>query len=666
MQPKIPQSQQILVRAFAAHQTGNVAQAEFLYKAVLQIDKKQFDALHMLGLIEAQRGNFSAGLKRIQDALRVRPNAPDALINLGRIQYELGKPEAAVTSYKKALALDSKSALAHSNLSILLRRQGRNEEALTHCDAALNVAPDYPDAWNNRGNVLIALRKFREALDAYERALKLTPNLAEAWLGRATALVELRRYAEAYAAYERALSLDPGLAEQYAAGHRLHSKLCISDWRDLDRDIASLLEKLRAGKTVSVPFALISLPSTPADQLLCAELNIAAAAAPNPVWTGGVYHHDRIRIAYLSSDLREHAVAYLTAGLFEHHDKSRFETTAISFETERESQVGRRIQAAFDRFIEASSQSDEQIAQFIRQQEIDIVVDLNGFTRNARLGVFARRAAPVQVNFLGYAGTMGADFYDYIVADSTVIPQEHVAFYREKVVWMPNSFLVNDDKRPIAECTPSRAELQLPEDAFVFCSFNQAYKIEPTVFDIWMRLLATVEGSVLWLKDNDRTATLNLRREAERRGVAPERLIFAPSLPDVADHLARQRHADLFLDTLYYNAHTTAADALWVGVPVLTCLGGTFAGRVAASLVRAVGLPELVTQSLADYEALALKLAREPALLAATKAKLVENRRSFPLFDTRRFTRDLEAAYTVMWQRALRGEPAENFAVPSD
>ena len=666
MQTQIPQSQQILARAFAAHQAGNIAQAEFLYKAVLQIDKKQFEALHMLGLIEAQRGNFPAGLKRIQDALRVRPNVPEALINLGRIQYELGKPEAAVASYKKALALDPKSALAHSNLSILLRRQGRNEEAIAHCDAALSLAPDYPDAWNNRGNVLIALRKFREALDAYERALNITPGLAEAWLGRATALVELRRYAEAFAAYENALSLDASFAEQYAAGHRLHSKLCISDWSNLDGDIASLLGKLRAGKTVSVPFALISLPSTPADQLLCAELNIAAAAPPKPVWQGEAYRHDRIRIAYLSSDLREHAVAYLTAGLFEHHDKSRFETTAISFENERESQVGRRIQAAFDRFIDASSQSDDQIAQLIRQQEIDIVVDLNGFTRNARLGVFARRPAPIQVNFLGYAGTMGADFYDYIVADSTVIPQEHFAFYREKVVWMPNSFLVNDDKRPIAERTPARAELQLPENAFVFCSFNQAYKIEPTVFDIWMRLLAAVEGSVLWLKDNDRTATLNLRREAERRGVAPERLVFAPSLPDVADHLARQRHADLFLDTLYYNAHTTAADALWVGVPVLTCLGGTFAGRVAASLVRAVGLPELVTQSLADYEALALKLAREPALLAAIKAKLIENRKSFPLFDTRRFTRDLEAAYTTMWQRAQRGEPPENFAVPRD
>jgi predicted O-linked N-acetylglucosamine transferase (SPINDLY family) len=352
--------------------------------------------------------------------------------------------------------------------------------------------------------------------------------------------------------------------------------------------------------------------------------------------------------------------------LFEHHDKSRFATIAISFEAEKDSAIGRRIKASFDRFIDASAQSDQQIAELIRRLEIDIVVDLNGFTRNSRLGVFARRPAPLQVNYLGYAGTMGADFYDYIVADATVIPKEHIEFYSEKVVWLPGSFMANDDQRAIAERVPSRAELQLPEAGFVFCSFNQSYKIEPIVFDVWMRLLKAVDGSVLWLKDNDPTATANLRGEAERRGVAPERLIFAPSVPDIADHLARQRQADLFLDTLLYNAHTTASDALWAGVPVLTCLGGTFAGRVAASLVRAVGLPELVTQSLADYEALALKFAREPEFLAATKAKLVENRKTFPLFDTQRFTHDMEAAYMTMRQRAQRGHPPESFAVLRD
>jgi protein O-GlcNAc transferase len=765
-QTTIPQSQQILARAVAAHQAGNIAQAEFLYKMVLQTDKKQFDALHMLGLIEAQRGNFTAGLTRIQDALRVRPNALEALINLGRIQSELGDQAAAVASYRKALKADPKSALAHSNLSIVLRHEGQSEEALRHCDAALQLLPNYPDAHNNRGNALHDLGRYEEALTAYNKAVALAPNhdsahlgrglvfkalerpddaltaydralannpnllegwlargkllsefgrddaalacfdrarqlkpdSAEAWLergnsllllrrhdeaqsaydqalllvpdlpaallGRANVLLEHKRFADAFAGYDRALNLDPELAQHFAAGHRLHAKLHICDWNELDTDVSYLLSMLRAGKSVSYPFAILSLASTPSDQLLCAKLAIADMPPARPIWNGEIYAHDRIRVAYLSSDLREHAVAYLTAGLFEHHDKSRFETTAISFDAAgRDSEIGRRVKAAFDRFIDAPSQSDQEIADLIRHLEIDIVVDLNGFTRNSRLGVFARRPAPIQVNYLGYAGTMGADFYDYIVADATVIPKEHVEFYSEKVVHLPGSFMANDDKRVIAERVPSRAELQLPENGFVFCSFNQSYKIEPIIFDIWMRLLKAVDGSVLWLKHNDPTATQNLRREAERRGVAPERLVFAPSLSDVADHLARQRHADLFLDTLHYNAHTTASDALWAGVPVLTCLGQSFAGRVAASLVRALGIPELVTQSLADYEALALKLAREPELLAATKAKLADNRKTFPLFDTARWTHDLEAAYITMWQRAQRSEPPESFAV---
>jgi protein O-GlcNAc transferase len=765
MQPSIPQSQQILARAVAAHQAGNIAQAEFLYKMVLQADKKQFDALHMLGLIEAQRGDFAAGLTRIKDALRVRPNAPEALINLGRIQSELGDQAAAIATYKKALAADPKSALAHSNLSILLRQQGQSDESLAHCDAALKIMPNYADALSNRGNALFDLERFDEALTdynkavalapthaqahlgrgnvfkelerhddaltaydralasnpnlvdtwfargellaelgrhdealaaftrarllkpdsaeawldcgnalvelkrhdeafgAYDQALALMPDSAAAWLGRGNVFFEFKRFSDAFAAYDKALSLDPELALHFAAGHRLFAKLSICDWNELDADMTYLLSMLRESKPVSYPFPILPLPSTPADQLLCARLAIADMPSVRPVWNSEVYSHDRIRVAYLSSDLREHAVAYLTAGLFEHHDKSRFETTAISFDARQDSAIGRRVRAAFDRFIDAPSQSDQDVAALIRQLEIDIVVDLNGFTRNSRLGVFARRPAPIQVNYLGYAGTMGADFYDYIVADATVVPKEHFEFYSEKVVWLPDSFLVNDDKRAVAARTPTRAELQLPENGFVFCSFNQSYKIEPAVFGIWMRLLQAVDGSVLWLKENDAAASYNLRLEAERRGVAPERLIFAPSVPDHADHLGRQRQADLFLDTLHYNAHTTASDALWAGVPVLTRLGSTFAGRVAASLVHAVGLPEMVVASLADYEALALKLAREPELIGAMKAKLTRTRESHPLFDTARFARNIEAAYTAMWQRVRRAEPPESFAV---
>jgi protein O-GlcNAc transferase len=368
-------------------------------------------------------------------------------------------------------------------------------------------------------------------------------------------------------------------------------------------------------------------------------------------------------VAYLSSELREHAVAYLTAGLFEHHDKSRFEVTAISFEAGQDSEFCRRLKAAFERFIDVRRQSDEEVANLIRQLEIDIAVDLNGFTRDARVGVFARRAAPIQVNYLGYASTMGTDYYDYIIADQTAIPPEHFEYYSEKVVWLPHSFLVNDAARPIAERMPARDELSLPQNAFVFCCFNQSFKISPTIFDVWMRLLLEVQDSVLWLKDYGAIAGRNLRREAERRGVAGGRLVFAPPVPGVADHLARHRQADLFLDTVHYNAHTTASDALWAGLPVVTCLGSTFAGRVCASLLRALDLPELITTSLAEYEALALRLARDRSVLTAIKAKLKQKRDSSPLFDTKRSTRDIEAAYGRMWENYQQGFPPSSFTI---
>jgi predicted O-linked N-acetylglucosamine transferase (SPINDLY family) len=352
--------------------------------------------------------------------------------------------------------------------------------------------------------------------------------------------------------------------------------------------------------------------------------------------------------------------------MFEHHDRSRFEVTALSLGTGRDSAFRRRIRASFERIVDVDSQSDQEISDLVRDLEIDILVDLNGHTRNWRMGVFAQRPAPIQVNYLGYAGTTGAESFDYIIADSTVIPSEHFEYYSEKVAWLPHSFFVNDAARPVAERTPSRRELNLPDTGFVFCCFNQPYKINPAAFDSWMRLLEATDGSVLWLRDTGAVSSRNLRLEAERRGVAPERLIFATRAPLVEEHLARQRQADLFLDTSPFNAHTTAADALWAGVPVVTRLGSTFAGRVAASLLRAVGLPELVTESPEDYEQLALRIARDPELLGSLKTKLVRNSTTFPLFDTARFTRRIEAAYIAMWERHQRGEPPAHFIVKSD
>jgi protein O-GlcNAc transferase len=692
--PPIPQIQQMLARAVAAHQAGNLAQAEFLYKAVLQADKKQFDALHMLGVIEGQRGNFAAGIELLDRALRIRPKSPDALVNLGRMQGELEKYTEAAVTYEKALALDRRSPLANSNISIVLRHLKQYDEALAHCDRALVLAPDYADAWNNRGNILFDLDLFDEAMIDYGKAIALQPALARAHLGRGNVLVEFRRHTEAIAAFDRALAANPNLAEawfgrgialemlqrhedafrsrdkafvlkpdlKYAAGSRLYSKLQICDWTNLDAEVAQLSAQLREGKLSSLPFMILPLPLSARDQLQYTASYVRELRSFPQIWNDEIYSHDRIRIAYASSDLREHPVGHLTAGLFEHHDRSRFEITAISLGPEEDSPVQRRIKAGFDRFIDCRLQNDQAVADLIRNLEIDILVDLNGYTYDSRRGIFARRAAPIQVNYLGYAGTMGADYYQYIIADRTVVPQEHFDFYSEKVVWLPDTFLVTDDRAAPSDHTPARGEFGLPEAGFVFCCFNQSIKLSPAIFDVWMRLLRAVEGSVLWLRDNGAATSTNLRNEAVRRGVSDERLVFAPRVPLLADHLARQRQADLFLDTLNYNAHTTASDALFVGVPVVTRIGEAYAARVGASLDRAIGLPELVTESLEDYEALALKIANEPSLLASLKSKLARNRKDFPLFDTARFTRNLEAAYTIMHERYRRGEAPESFA----
>jgi predicted O-linked N-acetylglucosamine transferase (SPINDLY family) len=369
----------------------------------------------------------------------------------------------------------------------------------------------------------------------------------------------------------------------------------------------------------------------------------------------------RIRIAYLSADFHTHATASLIAGLFEHHDRSRFEVSAISFGPDDRSAMRARLQAGFEHFHDVRGLGDRDVARLLADKAIDIAIDLKGHTQGARQGILAFRAAPVQVSYLGFPGTSGADFMDYLIADAVVLPPAQQGYFTEKIAYLPHSYQANDFARKIA-ATPGRQATGLPDASFVFCSFNNSWKITAAIFAIWMRLLAAVPGSLLWLIADNDGACANLRRAAAEQGVDPHRLVFAPRLPE-PEHLARQRLADLFLDTLPYNAHTTASDALWVGLPVLTCRSASFPGRVGTSLLQAIGLPELVTESLAEYEAAALRLATDPALLQALREKLSRNRLSFPLFDTDRFRRDIEAAYTRMWEIAKRGEPPRAFAV---
>jgi protein O-GlcNAc transferase len=654
----------------------------------LALDAKLAQAWHSRGIILSGLQRRDEALAAHDRALALKSDLAEAWLGRGNILGELKRYDEAFAAYDTAITLKPDFAeawLGRGNGHFALRRHG---EALAAHDSALALKPDLAEAWLGRGSVFTDLKRYDEAFAAYERALALKPDLAEAWLGRGNLLAELKRSEEAFAAYDRALALKSDLAEawlgrgnvffeltrdedavaayhkalsldpdvKYAAGIQLLAKLRMCDWTDLEAEIAQLLAAIRAGKPASAPFVILAISSSSADQLQCAKSFIADQPSFPAIRGGEIFSHGRIRVAYLSPDFREHPVAHLTVGLFEQHDRSRFEVTGLSFGPDQESAMRQRLKGAFERFVDVKGQSDQEIAEIIRRLEIDIAVDLTGFTKENRLNILARRAAPIQVNYLGYSGTMGADYIDYIIGDRTVIPPAQASFYSEKIAWLPDAFMVNDATRRIAERTPTRSECGLPEDGFVFCCFNNTVKIVPATFHVWMRLLSAIEGGVLWLNEANPAAQANLQREAERCGVSGGRLIFAPRMPDIADHLARHRQADLFLDTLPYNAHTTASDALWAGLPVLTCLGSTFAGRVAASLVKTVGLDELITHSLEDYEALALKLAREPSYLACIKAKLAHNRSTFPLFDTKRTTQQIEAAYTTMWQRYQSGE----------
>ena len=621
------------------------------------------------GLVEAWlgRGGALIELSRYDDAvaaydraLAAKPQSAEAWLGRGHAFAKLKRYDDALAAFEKALASNPGLAEAWLGRGNVLTDLARREDAFAAYDQALALKPDLAEAWLGRGNIFSDLDRYDDALAAYDRALALKPDLAEVWSNRGNVFTKLQRYDDAFTAYDTALQVDADLA--YVAGPRLNAKLYLSDWANLETDTAQVLSLIRQGKPASVPFAALALPSTPADQLQCARRYVQEQPAVAQIWRGEIYAHDRIRIAYLSNNFHESAMTYLLAGMFEQHDRSRFEVTALSFGPERNSPMRRRLTAAFERFIDVRQNSDQEIAELMRRDEIDIAVDLMGFTADSRLGIFARRPAPIQVNYMGYPGTMGAGYIDYILADPTVIPDDERKFYSEQAVWVPNSYFVTDDRLTISERAPTRAECGLPETGFVFCCFNSNYKITPDIFDIWMRLLGAIENSVLWLFAANPTAMAHLRREAERRGVPSQRLIFAGKA-DLADHLARHRLADLCVDTLPYNAHTTASDALSAGLPVVTCLGSSFAGRVAASLLRAAGLPELVTTSLEDYEALALALARDDSLLAQLKAKLARNRNSCALFDTKRSTRNMEAAYLAMWRKHQSGLRPESFAV---
>jgi predicted O-linked N-acetylglucosamine transferase (SPINDLY family) len=654
----------------ALHNRGN---------ALLKLDRPE-EALEMYERALAQkpdsvatllgRANTLQRLKRYELALsayeavlRCVSDHAVALSNRAGTLLALKRPEEALSGARRAIELDPSAAESHSNLGGALRALHQYEAAGAACEEALRLKPDFAEAWSNLANVMLALKRNAEAIAHCERAIALRPGLADAHDRRAWALLEDKRPDEAAQGYARLLELDP--KREYAAGAVLGAQLAACDWSQYEVMRGRLSAAVMCGQREVSPFTFLTCSESAEAHLHCAR-TFAESEIPavcRRPWGGQRYGHGKIRVAYLSADYHYHATAMLAAGLFEAHDRERFEINAVSFGPHDTGPVRQRLVRAFDRFLDVQRISDDQVADLLRSMEIDIAVDLKGHTLDGRAGIFARRAAPIQVSYLGYPGTLGLPEMDYLLADKIVVPPDQVDHYSERVVYLPDSYQVNDDKRAIAERVPAREEQGLPAEAFVFCCFNNNYKITPTVFDVWTRLLQRLPGSVLWLLQGNPVAMRNLRREASQRGVDAERLVFADRLP-VEEHLARHQLADLFLDTLPYNAHTTSSDALWGGLPILTCVGTTFAGRVAASLLHAVGLPELVTATLAEYENRAFELATDRAQLAALRQRLAGNRRTRPLFDTQRFCRHLETAYRMMWDRYQQGLAPQSLTVP--
>ena len=684
--------------AFELHNAGELGLARVAYEEILIINPKHFDALQLLGMIAAQTMQWDKALRLFADALKINTTSATVYNNRGIVLKELKRLEEALESYDRSIEFECDYAEAYYNRGIVLNELKRWEEALASYDKAIALKPDYSEAFNNRGKVLNELKRLEEALASYDKALALKPDYAEAFNNRGAVLNELKCLEDALASYDKAIAFKPDYAEafnnrgtllhelnrlddasasydkaialkpdlEFLLGTKLHLQMSLCEWGDLENQLkrleAYVLEELK----VSPPFQIIGMVDKPELQLKASRIYVNERY-PAFHFTGDFKKRTadrKIRIGYYSADFRNHVVSDLIVELFELHNSDIFEVFGFSFGPSSNDEMRQRISNALYRFIDVSMKSDAEVAQISRSLGIDIAIDLGGFTKYSRPGIFSAHSAPIQVSYLGYPGTMGASYMDYIVADKTLIPADSQQYYSEKIIYLPYSFQVNDSKRKISDKVFTRQDLGLPDSGFVFCCFNNNYKILPQTFDSWMRLLKSVNGSVLWLYAEQPTVIINLKKESEARGVDPSRLVFASKM-NGEDHLARHHLADLFLDTSPFNAGATASTALWAGLPILTLIGKSFTARYAASLLNTMDLNELITSTSEEYESRAVELANDPLKLAQIKKKLELNRQTSPLFNGQLFARHIEAAYLEIHQRHLSGKKPDHVYVKS-
>jgi protein O-GlcNAc transferase len=690
---------QRLAMALAHHQRGELDLAEKSYRSILHESPRNFDALHLLGIATLDRGAVDESIDWMQRALAVdssranahfhlarawvakgdtqsaaacldralglQPELPDAWFLRANLLQQSARLEESVDSYERAIRTRPDFPEALNNIAVALRALRRTVLALDHVERALTLQPAYPSALNNRGLILLDLDRLPAAIDCFRQAITANPRFADALHNLGTALMQLGRYEDARDAFVRLAAIAPGF--RHVQGNLLHARLSLCDWTDYDTATQAVARAVARGDHADVPMSFLCVSGSAALQRRCAQIYTEAhyPQQATGLQTGLHGRPDRIRVAYLSGDFGAHAVTYLLSGVFERHDRSRFETIALSWGRQRDGAARGRVEAAFSRFIDISAVSDADAAGMMREWGVDIAVDLTGHTRGHRTGILARRAAPVQVNYLGLPATMGADYMDYLIADRFLIPEDQQIQYAEQIVRLPVSYQPNDDRRALVADSRPRGAHDLPNEGMVFCSFNSNFKFNPQTFGVWMRLIRSVPDCVLWLLATSRTAEDNLRREARTRRVDPSRLVFAKRAP-YDEYLARYVHADLVLDTLPFNGGTTVSDALSMGVPVLACVGDSFAARMASSLLSSLGLAELVTHSMAQYEAAALDLGTNPLRLRHLRQCLRQRRADHPFFDTDRYRRCLEAAYQTMWERSAAGLPPAPFAVPAN
>ena len=670
-------------RANALYQLKRFEEALSNYEKVISIAPDFVLAQSNRGNTLHELNRFDEALASYDECINTEPDSSEAYFNRGNTLKKLNRPEDALVSYDKALMIKSDYAEAHFNRGIILQELKRFEDALVSYYKAINNKPDYAEAYYNCGNTFLQLRRLSEALINYDKAIKILPSYIDAYLNRGFSLQELNRFEEAIINYEKAINvkfdcaaayyhrayvlqllkrLDEALDSynqaitydsniSYLVGDCQYVRMLMCNWDDFYEMQNQIVEKVNTGGKINVPFSFLAIIDDPLAQKTCSEI-FAKEKYPFDNTLGNISKRskqNKIRIGYYSADFNYHAVSFLTAELFELHNKEQFEIIAFYYGAKTQDEMHIRLTQSFDQFIYARTMSDLEVTKLSRKLQIDIAIDLGGYTKNHRTGIFSYRAAPIQLSYIGYLGTMGVEYFDYLIADRTIIPESSEQFYTEKIIYLP-SYQVNDRKRMISDKAFTRHELGLPEDGFVFCCLNNNFKILPTTFDGWMRILKAVEGSILFLYEENQWAEQNLKKEAIARGVEPNRLIFGKSIAR-EEYLARYKCCDLFLDTIPYNAGTTASDALWAGLPVLTLKGKSFASRVASSILNAIDLPELVTSSQAEYEALAIELAINPQKLVFIKEKLIKNKLTTPLFDTPLFTNNLESAYIQIMER---------------